>query len=71
MPFGKNAWKIEEASKINFMLYTCENDVRDMSSFPDKLSKRFKNNLQSGPTCKELEIHHTCPYSNKKAEEKR
>ena len=21
MPFGKNAWKIEEASKISFMLY--------------------------------------------------
>lgn len=33
--------------------------------------KKIKNNLQSGPTCKELEIHHTCPYSNKKAEEKK
>ena len=44
MPFGKNAWKIEEASKISFMLYTCENDVRDMSGFPDKLSKRFNSN---------------------------
>ena len=44
MPFGKKAWKIEGASKINFMLYTCENDVRDISSFPDKLSKRFTSN---------------------------